>query len=169
MKKAGLLFATIVMMLMLAFSVSALEVPGELGDNVRWDYNSSTGVLVISGNGVMHCWGGSPFYCSTDIKSVIIESGITTIAEDLFKGCTGLTSVTIPDSVTIIGASAFRGCKGLTSITIPDSVTAIGESAFEGCTNLTSITLPFVGSSLNGTGNTRLEYMFGCDRKIAVE
>ena len=66
----------------------------------------------------------------------------TSIAEDVFRGCSGLTSVTIGDSVTSIGESAFYGCKGLTLVTIPNSVTSIGAYAFSGCSGLTSVTIP---------------------------
>jgi hypothetical protein len=41
--------------------------------------------------------------------------------------------VTIPSGVTSIGDSAFSGCTGLTSVTIPDSATSIGGYAFFDC------------------------------------
>ena len=56
-----------------------------------------------------------------------------------FNGCTDLTSIEIPEGVTSIGNYAFRGCTSLTSIEIPSSVTSIGDDAFRGCTSLTSI------------------------------
>lgn len=94
-------------------------------------------------------------WAAAKIKSVVIESGVTSIGNSAFYGFS-LTSITIPDSVTSIGDYAFdRG--SLASITIPDSVTSIGDAAFEFC-NLTSITIPagvtsignfaFYGSSL---------------------
>lgn len=49
-----------------------------------------------------------------------------------------LTSITIPDGVTSIGMNAFYSCDQLTSITIPVSVTNIGDGAFYGCDGLTS-------------------------------
>ena len=51
----------------------------------------------------------------TDLTSVIIQDGVTSIGEWAFHGCTGLTSVTIPDSVTYIGKYAFRGCTSMTN------------------------------------------------------
>ncbi|MBQ9808511.1 MAG: leucine-rich repeat domain-containing protein [Ruminococcus sp.] len=84
-----------------------------------------------------------PWYdIRNNIKSVIIENGITDIGRNAFYTCTSLESVTIPDSVTSIGYRAFQRCTGLTSIEIPDSVTSIDDYAFEFCTGLTSITIP---------------------------
>ena len=76
------------------------------------------------------------------LPSVTIPSGVTSIGDSAFSGCTALTSVTIPDSVTNIGISAFSYCSGLMSMTIPDGVTCIEDSVFFGCSGLTSVTIP---------------------------
>ena len=92
-------------------------------------------------------------YVPSSLKTVIISnsSGVTSIVNYAFYGCSGLTSITIPDSVTSIGYSAFDDCSGLTSITIPDSVTSIGKYAFDGCHRLTSIT---IGNSVTSIGES---------------
>ena len=61
-----------------------------------------------------------------------IGNSVTSIGDEVFRGCTGLTSVVIGDSVASIGESAFCYCTGLTSIVIPDSVTSIGYETFSG-------------------------------------
>lgn len=96
------------------------------------------GTLTISGTGEIE---SSPWNKS-DVKSIIIEDGITSIMDWVFWECTSLTSVTIPDSVTSIGNGAFMDCKALTEITIPDSVDMIGYNAFAHCTSLISATIP---------------------------
>ena len=141
---------------------------GKCGDNVTYSLDTETGVLTISGTGKMTAFSrfdDSPFYQNSNIKSVIIGNGVTSIGDYVFEGCenltsvtipntvisigddafdccTSLTNVTIPDRVTSIGNEAFYYCKSLTSVTIPDSVTSIGSYAFDGCTSLTSITIP---------------------------
>ena len=120
-----------------------LNASGKCGENVNYTFDSSTGTLTISGSGAMSDYSflGSPFSYETSIKSVVIESGVTSIGNFAFYAC-GLTTITLPNSVTSIGEQAFAGCKSLTSITIPDSVTSIGIGAFYYCTSLTSVTIP---------------------------
>ena len=72
---------------------------------------------------------------------MVIESGVTSIGEYAFYGCSSLTSITIPEGVTTIGGSAFEDCRRLSSITIPKSVTTIGEYAFSDCSSLTDVSI----------------------------
>ena len=77
-----------------------------------------------------------------DVKSVVIENGVTSIGDSAFKGCSSLTSIEIPSSVTSIGGYVFYDCSSLTSIEIPSSVTSIGGYVFYDCSSLTSIEIP---------------------------
>ncbi|MBQ8897045.1 MAG: leucine-rich repeat domain-containing protein, partial [Clostridia bacterium] len=121
---------------------------GADGDNLTWVLDNE-GTLTISGEGEM---GNTVPWQSdrNEIKSVVIEDGVTNIGFSAFEVCSSLTSITIPDSVTSIGGEAFYDCSSLTSITIPDSVTSIGEGAFVYCSSLTSITIP---DSVTSIGN----------------
>ena len=69
-------------------------------------------------------------------------TGLTSIGDSAFEGCSGLTSVEIPDGVTSIDEYAFYGCRSLTSVEIPDGVTSISEWAFRDCSELTSVEIP---------------------------
>ena len=96
---------------------------------------------------------------NTEIKGLVIPSGVTSIGQYAFENCDGLTSVTIPSSVTSIGAAAFRSCSSLTNVTIPSSVTRIGPSAFSDCSSLTSVTIPSSVTSIGSgvfSGNNNL-------------
>ena len=116
-------------------------------------------------------WWTAPFDGCTSLETIIVEEGVTRIAEEMFAYipsnvsitlpstlktidmyafwcCTGLTSIVIPEGVTIIDVSVFQGCTGLTSVTIPEGVTTLERDVFDGCTNLTSINLPSTLTSI---------------------
>jgi fibronectin type 3 domain-containing protein len=117
---------------------------GTCGDNVTWRL-SDDGTLTISGTGDMADfeWDGTP-WCSvsSQVKSVVIKDGVTSIGDCAFGGCISLTSVSIPDGVISIGFAAFESCSLLTGVTIPNSVTGIGDYAFGYCSSLISVTIP---------------------------
>ncbi len=77
-------------------------------------------------------------------------TGLTTIGEDAFSGCSMLASMTLPGTLASIGARAFYGCNSLKSIVIPNSVSSIGSQAFFGCRSLTSFHIPASVSIIYG-------------------
>ena len=167
-KKMGLLLATVIMAVLLTVSASAKEIAptGQCGDNVYWTFDVTSGELIISGTGAMYDYSyyESPF-SSSAVKSLVIESGVTTIGDRAFIGyCTNLENVSIPDSVISIGYESFLCCESLKKITIPDSVNAIGIHAFGYCYDLECVEL--------GIGITNIEYatFYGCEslKKIII-
>lgn len=120
-----------------------LDDSGSCGTGVTYTFTASTGELTISGSGAMTDNKPRWYEYKNAIKSVKIETGVTSIGNFAFQECNNLTSVTIPAGVTSIGSQAFLRCYGLTSVTIPSSVTKIGNSAFGQCFHLTgSLTIP---------------------------
>jgi len=120
-------------------------------EKVNWTFTDD-GTLTFSGTGYVpdaKTWADG--FDKQDVKSVVINKGITEIGFWAFDGCYNLTSVSIPDGVTDIDSGAFSDCRGINSITIPDSVNNIGTSAFYGCRNLVSINIP-VGVTSIGYG-----------------
>lgn len=113
-----------------------------------YDSNTGDGTLYLN-NGVDEIGGegtreglrapliNSPFFMNTDVRSVdMSNSGLITIGDHAFDGCTNLANTVIPNSVTKIGVNAFADCP-LNSVDIPDSVTEIGADAFKnGTTNV---------------------------------
>ena len=146
--------------------------------------------LIISGTEAMANYntssaGGSPWYSyRNNIKTVVVENGVTSVGNSAFYAQNYLTSATLPSSVTSIGQSAFHGCTNLPSVDIPLSVTSIGNNAFYGCRKLASITIPervtFIGSyvfcSCNvlssitvAAGNTKYDSRDNCNAIIETE
>lgn len=78
--------------------------------------------------------------CSSTLKSVTIEDGITEIPVSCFANCSKITEITIPASVINIGDSAFSGTS-LKNLVIPDGVQTIDVLAFYG-TQLTNVSIP---------------------------
>ena len=113
-------------------------------DNLTWKLYED-GTLNISGTGAMKNYGysnnRSPVFWNTDVTSIVIEEGVTSIGNEAFHLCRNLISITIPKTLKSIGNNAFYDCTSLTSVTIPGNVESIGESAFYYCDNLTDVTL----------------------------
>ena len=122
-----------------------LAASGQCGENVYWNYNSTTGELVISGTGSMYnydFWNlRSPFEY-TNIKTVYIKQGVTTVGDQSFEDCKQLTDLFVENGVAIIGERAFAYCYNLKNATLSDSITTIGNSAFSGCNKLANIEIP---------------------------
>lgn len=73
--------------------------------------------------------------------SLIIPTGITTLADYIFSSCPDLTSVSIPSSITIISQGAFHSSTNLRAVIFPDSITSIKDGAFQNC-QLSTLALP---------------------------
>jgi hypothetical protein len=146
-----------------------------------WTLTGASGsyTLAISGTGAMDDYEYTIInneYHSTapwdtyreDIKTAVIQEGVTTIGNYAFAWCSGLTgSLTIPNSVTTIGDGAFEGCSGFTgSLTIPHSVTTIGNDAFVACSGFTgSLT---IGNSVTTIGNSAFQSCSGFTGSLTI-
>ncbi len=127
MKTTRKVLSVLLAVLMLAATLSVCAVPasamdetGSLGDNVTWSLNRWTGAMVISGTGPMrdYSYTQNPFFSNEDIKTVTIESGVTSIGRYVFSHVKNMTSIVIPSTVTSIGEGAFFRCWSLQSIQV---------------------------------------------------
>lgn len=133
-KIISVLLVLIMLVSAVPLTVSA-ATSGMCGDNLYWSFDEATGELTISGEGEMieDVYYNCPWQdYKQDIKSVVIEDGVTCIDAVAFYYYRSLSSVTIGNSVTGIKPSAFEGCSNLIDITISDSVTHIDEDVFAG-------------------------------------
>ena len=112
---------------------------GSCGDNATYDLDSK-GNLRITGSGAVT--NITAFKENNQIRTVVVEEGITDIAPYAFSRCDSLVSVTLPDSMTAIREAMFIKCDNLSKVTLPKKLEVIGDNAFSGCMNLTSLTLP---------------------------
>ena len=92
-----------------AAEVAVVVDSGTCGESVTWSL-SDDGTMTIGGTGAMNDYlpFRTPWHdlCS-QVKTVVVEDGVTSVGDYAFEQCKALTSVTIPDSVTSIGDYAF--------------------------------------------------------------
>ena len=117
---------------------------GYSGD-LTWELTGD-GVLTFNGSGAMKNYeykSEMPWYSYlSQITTVVLEDGVTSIGNYAFYGMPALQRIVIPESVTSIGSYAFKNSTALDGVTLPSGLTKLGESAFYGCTSLSAIEIP---------------------------
>lgn len=86
----------------------------------------------------------------SNVQSVTIPEGVTTIGAQACQYLSALQSITLPNSVTSVGELAFGNCTALTSATFGNGVTSLAYT-FSECANLTTVDLPDQLISMTGT------------------
>lgn len=88
---------------------------GSAGDSTNWTFNKSTGTLRISGTGATTNWSynsRAPWngYLA-DIKTIIVEEGVTAIGQYAFNGYTATAKVYLPKTLQKIEMSSFYNVR----------------------------------------------------------
>ena len=105
--------------------------------NIAWAFYSDGGLGISAVEGTD---GAMPNFTTsapapwdahkTDITSVVVNQGVTTIGNLAFDGYANLKSATLPEGITKVGQMAFRETSSLESIVVPASVASYGSSPF---------------------------------------
>ena len=139
------------------------QTSGICGDDLTWQLTGSGNELTLTINGSGEMYDYTRYYDSrpwdsykNNIKTIIINRGVSVIGECAFYQSFNLEYVTIPNTVTKLGNNSFFACNSLATLTIPNSVTVIGSSVFEACSSLTSITVDT--DNLNYSSNNGVLY-----------
>jgi len=85
--------------------------------------------------------GDHAFWFCTNMTSLFIPDGVTSIDAYAFGECINLIQATIGNGVTNIADYAFRECENLANVSLGKAVTSIGYTAFFNC-NLDHVTIP---------------------------
>ena len=105
-----------------------------MGDNITWNFDGSTGTLTLSGNGEMYNLSpgeGAEWHAYYDkVKRIVINKGISSIGTNAFYGLDQAESIDIPDSVKTIYPGALQGCESIKELNLPNGLESIGENAF---------------------------------------
>lgn len=106
---------------------------------------SLTELNLVGNNAVINI---NAFMGDTSLKTVNL-SGVKSISNYAFNGCSDLTTVNFGEELTTIGYSAFQGCTSLEKVDFPKSLTSISGYAFEKCKKIESVNIPDNVSTLN--------------------
>jgi len=135
MKRKTLLLTIALLCMTTAFS-QGIPIPDS---NLTWQLSGIPWnyTLTISGNDTMPDYSLQnypPWYdYRKQIKTLVIEDGVTKIGDLAFNDHNISGILTIPTSVISIGFGSFQGCNLRGTLTIPASITSIGISAFRNC------------------------------------
>ena len=120
------------------------QIEGSLS-NIRWVLDDN-GCLNLTGTGSIPTYNTTDAFpwsaYTNEIKSIIIEEGITDIGNHAFSNCDKAIEITIASTVTSIGYCSFYNCAALESITLHEGIKTISQSAFGSCSSLKEITVP---------------------------
>ena len=148
MKKHRFLFVIVSLLLLIlatTLPISAEIVSGSCGPDCTWTFNNENGELRISGKGEMTDYTSAPEtpWASywDNIKTLVIDEGITKIGNYCFGGLQEIRTVTFPSSVKEIGNNAFQNCWKIEKLVLPNTVERVGSSAFSHCSNITEVSL----------------------------
>lgn len=115
----------------------------------KWDINGDGELSEDEAAAVTNLY--QTFTTKTDITTfdeLKYFTGLQTIGQDAFIGCTSLTSVVIPSNVHTLGWRSFNGCRNLNNIVFPEGLKNILAESFENCSSLSSVTIPKTVSTI---------------------
>ena len=100
------------------------------------------------------------------LKSVVLNKNVTSIAKDIFSGCTALESIDFGGACVTLESYMFKGYKNLKSVTGLENAT-VEKYAFNECTALESITFgensTVAETALNGCSGLKTVDFGGAD------
>ena len=105
-------------------------------DELKWEYNSSSKTIIISGEGPMRDYveeapEWDAYY--EEAEHVIIGDDVTSVGADAFWRFPNLVDVKFGEKVEFIGEVAFMGCNNLRTINFPEGLKYVGVGAFSNC------------------------------------
>lgn len=114
-------------------SIKSITVPATytyVGDYAFYDCDSLTSVT-IKGDAITDI-GTSAFHGCELLTSINLPASAKTIGEFAFKDCVSLTEIDL-SGVETLGDGAFIGCTDLVNVTVSDAISKISKNAFLGC------------------------------------
>lgn len=120
--------------------MTALTIPNTVTEIVSGAM-SQTGLSTLTIPGSVKTIGSLAIQDNPNLKELIFNEGLESVAASAFMGDVALEKVTLPSSLKTLDGSAFKNCTTLVAIHIPENVTKLGNNVFQGCTGLKNITV----------------------------
>lgn len=165
MKKRILSFflCTVVLLTsILCVSVTSFAATGQWTSGSLTVSLANDGTLTVSGNGTGANYTSAtnmPWNSSkSSIKNIVIKSGVKSIGNYAFYGCTSLETIVFEENSTVetIGSYAFYNCSNTTYwLNLPESLKTIGANAFNNTGfNWVTFDSPKISIQTNSFGQT---------------
>ncbi len=161
--------------LMMLISMAAISFTADATDiYLTYAVNYTTGYAEVS-SCASYATGGVTVPASTiiDGKTYLVKS----IGVNAFANCTEITSIVIEEGITTIESGAFSNCTSLLSITMPKTIETCAADALSGCSGYTiycydSNVINFLmfasnGATLSVTEETPMEYVMSIFETIS--
>ena len=131
---------------------SDVVAAGQCGEDVYYIRYADDHVL-LQGSGATYDYSDestpkSVFYNMPEIKSVVVQEGITKLGNALFYRCQNMQTISLPSTLTELGyrifaqgSGGFQSYGGLTELTLPAGIQKLGGNALRQ-TNITELVIP---------------------------
>ena len=131
---------------------SDVVAAGQCGEDVYY-IRYADGHVLLQGSGATYDYSDestpkSVFYNMPEIKSVIVQEGITKLGNALFYRCQNMQTISLPSTLTELGyrifaqgSGEFQSYGGLTELTLPAGIQKLGGNALRQ-TDITEIIIP---------------------------
>lgn len=131
---------------------SDVVAAGQCGEDVYY-IRYADGHVLLQGSGATYDYSDestpkSVFYDMPEIKSVVVQEGITKLGNALFYRCQNMQTISLPTTLTELGYRTFaqgsgeyQSCGGLTELTLPSGMQKLGGNALRQ-TNITELIIP---------------------------
>ena len=145
--------------------LSAVEFEGnqypviKINDRV---FSGNTNLTTVTLPEGLTTLGSDAFNSCKSLRAVKVSSGVEAIPSNCFYECSSLESVSLPEGLVEIGVSAFYECQNLESVALPESLTTLGDYAFISCKLLKTIKIP------SGVTAIPRSCFFGCSSLESV-
>ena len=117
----------------------------EIGNNIRQLYRAFSGCTNLTSvsisNGLTSLGYGGFQSCSS-LSHVVVPNSVTGFGTYTFQNCYSLKNVIVSSGFTTLGSDTFSEDRLLKRFAIPNSVTMIDSNAFKNCYNLKSAPIP---------------------------